>query len=207
MEAWVLLDDGTALEQTPRQPPKGVPPVGVGNAGDLYSFVSFGFNSSSDAKLSAVVVAMEDQFHVFGTGPSRSLAAQSPSPLIARPGYIRWPLSDGVQSVSLMDQNEFLLVDLAGPSVPEFRGEKPARPSAAGLQVWVLKKDGTAAPPRSPMRESAWASMGGWATLSQQLTVGHARFEELAGVVVSVNGKLIMREMPSKQKNAVVPGM
>lgn len=65
MEAWVLLDDGTALHQTPRQPPKGTPPTGVVNAGTRYSFVSFGFTSDSDAKLSAVVVKLEDQFHVF----------------------------------------------------------------------------------------------------------------------------------------------
>src|SRR5688572_11334982 len=26
MEAWVLLDDGNALHQTPKQPPKGAPP-------------------------------------------------------------------------------------------------------------------------------------------------------------------------------------
>jgi hypothetical protein len=65
MEAWVLLDDGAALVQTPREPPKGAAPVGVGNAGTLYSFVSFGFNSSSDANLAAVVVKMEDQLRVF----------------------------------------------------------------------------------------------------------------------------------------------
>ena len=127
-----------------------------------------------------------------------SMAAQSSSPLIAKPGVIRWPLSDGIQAVTLMDQKEFLLVDIAGPSVAEFRGEKPTRPSATGLQVWVLRKDGRAVPPRSAMRESAWASMGGWATLSQALTFQYARFEDLAGVVVSVNGKLIVREMPSK---------
>jgi hypothetical protein len=127
-----------------------------------------------------------------------SLAAQSSSPPIARPGFVRWPLSDGIQAVTLMDQKQFLVVDLAGPSVPDFRGEKPTRPSAMGLQVWVLRKDGTAVPPRSAMRESAWGSMGGWATLSQELTFQHARFEDLAGVVVSVNGKLIVREMPTK---------
>jgi hypothetical protein len=65
MEAWVLLDDGTALHQTPRQPPKGTPPPGVVSAGGGYSFVSFGFTSASDTNLSAVVVKMEDQFHVF----------------------------------------------------------------------------------------------------------------------------------------------
>jgi hypothetical protein len=125
-----------------------------------------------------------------------SLAAQSTSPLIVRPGLVRWPLSDGIQAVTLVDQKEFLLVDLAGPSAAEFRGARPTRPSATGLQVWVLKKDGTAVPPRSPMRESAWGSMGGYATLSQELTFQYARFEDLSGVVVSVNGRLIGLKMP-----------
>ena len=65
MEAWVLLDDGTALEQTPRQPPPGAPPVAVGKSGDRSSFVTFGFKSFSDTKLAAVVVKMENQFHAF----------------------------------------------------------------------------------------------------------------------------------------------
>ena len=65
MEAWVLLNDGTALHQTPREPPKGASPPGVVNAGTRYSFVSFGITSASDANLSAVVVKMEERFHVF----------------------------------------------------------------------------------------------------------------------------------------------
>ena len=72
MEAWVLLDDGTALEQTPRQPPKGAPPVGVGNAGDNYAFVTFGFKSTSKARVAAVVVKVEGQFHVFGASQENS---------------------------------------------------------------------------------------------------------------------------------------
>jgi hypothetical protein len=83
MEAWVLLDDGTALEQTPRQPPKGAPPVGVANAGDRYAFVTFGFKSATKASVGAVVVKMEDQFHVFGAGSSRSRSAdQRPNTLM-----------------------------------------------------------------------------------------------------------------------------
>jgi hypothetical protein len=111
---------------------------------------------------------------------------------------MRWPLSEGIQSLTLMDQKTFLKVDLAGQSVAEFRGVQPVAPSAKGLQVWLLRKDGTAVPQRSPMREGAWARMGGWGTRSQELTFEHADFRDLAGVVVGVNGKLIVREMASK---------
>lgn len=79
MDAWVLLDDGTALEQTPRQPPKGAPPGGVVNAGTRYEFVTFGFRSATKARVAAVVVKIEDQFHVFGVRSSRSRSvAQRP---------------------------------------------------------------------------------------------------------------------------------
>jgi len=65
MEAWVLLDDGTALEQTPRQPPRGSPPVGVANAGDEYAFVTFGFRRVTRAEVAAVVVKIDAQYHLF----------------------------------------------------------------------------------------------------------------------------------------------
>jgi hypothetical protein len=74
MEAWVLLDGGTTLEQTPRDRPKGAPPVGVSNAGTIYSFVTFGFTAPPRAKPVAVAVQMEDHLYVFpwnrGQGPS-----------------------------------------------------------------------------------------------------------------------------------------
>ena len=65
MEAWVLLDDGTMLEQTPREPPKGAPPVGVSNAGAVTSFVSFGFKSPANITPVGVVVKMEAHLYVF----------------------------------------------------------------------------------------------------------------------------------------------
>ena len=127
---------------------------------------------------------------------SCTASAQVMAPLIVQPRLIRWPLSDGMAWLTLMDDGHQLRVDLAGRSVPEFRGETPAPPSAEGLQVWLLRKDGTAAPRRSPLREAAWASMGGWGTRSLQIVFEHAPFGELAGVIVSANGKLIVREMP-----------
>ena len=212
VEAWVLLDDGNALEQLPRQPPKGAPPVGVGNAGDLYAFVSFGFKTPPGPEMVAVVVSVDGRHHVYAlpakSGAERAASAglrragaQQPSaepvtPLITQPRLIRWPLSDGIQAVTLMDQQTFLKVDLAGQSVPEGRGAAPVAPSPDGLQVWVLRKDGTVVSRRSPMREAAWGSMGGWATRTRELTFAHATFQDLAGVIVRVNGNLLVREMP-----------
>ena len=202
VEAWVLLDDGNALEQLPRQPPKGAPPVGVGNAGDLYAFVSFGFKAPPRSGMVAVAVSVDGRHYVYAL-PAKSGAerAQPPSaeavtPLITQPSLIRWPLSEGIQAVTLMDQQTFLKVDLAGQSVPEGRGATPVAPSPDGLQVWVLRKDGTVVSRRSPMREAAWGSMGGWATRTRELTFAHATFQDLAGVIVRVNGNLLVREMP-----------
>jgi hypothetical protein len=203
MEAWVLLDDGKALEQTPRQPPSGAPAPGFGNAGDVSSFVTFGFKLPPRAAIAVVVTRVEEQYYAF---PPRPLAgadllnpaapAISPPPIIVQPELIRWPLSDGIQALTLMNQSTFLKVDLAGESVPEFRGEKPVAPSPKGLQVWVLSRDGTVVAQRSPMREGAWASMGGWATRTQELTFAHARFKDLAAVIVSVGGRPTVRELP-----------
>jgi hypothetical protein len=203
MEAWVLLDDGKALEQTPRQPPSGAPAPGVGNAGDVSSFVTFGFKLPPRAAIAVVVTRVEEQYYAFPPRPlagpellSPAAPSISPPPIIVQPELIRWPLSDGIQAVTVMDQGTFLKVDIAGQSAAEFRGEKPVAPSSKGLQVWILRRDGTVVAQRSPMREGAWASMGGWGTRTQELTFQHAKFQDLAAVIVSVNGKSIVREMP-----------
>ena len=204
VEAWVLLADGSALPQLPRQPPKGTPPIGLSNAGTLYAFVSFGFKTSSGPELVGIVVSVDGRHYVY-TLPAKSGAEYAPppsaepvKPLITQPRSIRWPLSDGIQAVTLMDQQTFLKVDLAGESVPEFRGATALAPSPDGLQVWVLRKDGTVVSHRSLMREAAWGSMGGWATRSQELTFAHAPFTDLAGVIVQVSGKLLVREISSR---------
>lgn len=203
MEAWVLLDGGTALEQTPRVPPRGAPAVKIGNAGDESSFVTFGYKFPPGTAVAAVVVKIEEQLHAFA---ARSLAgadlvnppgpAIAPSPLIVQPDLIRWPLAEGIHALTLMDQRTFLKVDLAGPPAAEFRGEKPVAPPATGLRVWILRADGTVVPQRSPMREAAWASTGGWATRTQELTFQAAPLRDLTAIVVSVDGNLIVRAMP-----------
>ena len=202
VEAWVLLDDGSALEQLPRQPPKGAPPIGLENAGDLYAFVSFGFKTSPGPGMVAVAVSVDGRHYVYAlpakSGPdiAPSPSADPVTPRITQPRLISWPLSEGIQAVTLMDQRTFLKVDLAGQSVPEFRGATPVAPSPDGLQVWLLRKDGTVVSRRSPIREAGWVAMGGWATRSLELTFAYTRFRDLAGVIVRVNGKLLVREMP-----------
>jgi hypothetical protein len=89
MEAWVLLDDGRALEQTPRQPAKGSPPVGVESAGDRHSFVSFGFKSPTDPRIAAVVVRMEDQFHLFPVARAAGSSVPRGEPRVLSPSNAR----------------------------------------------------------------------------------------------------------------------
>ena len=125
---------------------------------------------------------------------------QSAAPLISTPTYIRWPLSAEVQAISLMDQKTFLLVDIAGPSAPEFKGAVPQRPPIDGLQVWVLRNDGTAVRQRTAARASEWGSMGGWATKSWEITYDYAAFKDLAAVVARVGGRLYLREVPSQRQ-------
>jgi hypothetical protein len=65
MEAWVLLEDGKTLEQTPKDLPRGAQPPAVGNAGDRLSFVTFGFKSSPKPPIVAVVVKVEGHLYVY----------------------------------------------------------------------------------------------------------------------------------------------
>lgn len=65
MQAWVLLDDGTALEQTTKEPSNGRPPIGVSNGGNTSSIVTFGFKSPSHLTIAAVVVKVDNEVHVF----------------------------------------------------------------------------------------------------------------------------------------------
>lgn len=102
-------------------------------------------------------------------------------------------LSDGIQKLTVVDHGTSLRVVLMGESVPEFRGAVPKPPPAS--QVWLLRKDGTAVPQLSGLRATAFGSMGGWATPAQDLSFQHVAAEELAGVVIAVNGKLIVREV------------
>jgi hypothetical protein len=101
-------------------------------------------------------------------------------------------LSYGIQKLTVVDHGTSLRVVLMGESVPQFRGAVP-KPSPAG-QVWLLRRDGTAVPHLSGLRANALVSMGGWATPSQDLSFQHVAADELAGVVIAVNGKLIVRE-------------
>ena len=124
-----------------------------------------------------------------------TLSPQTPAPVLATAQTVRWALRSDVQ-LTLHDQKQMLLVDVAGATVPEFKGTVPQRPSGDGLQVWVLRTDGTALRRRSPLRADQWASMGGYATKSWTLTFEYAPFRELAGIAVGVEGQLYVRELP-----------
>jgi hypothetical protein len=64
MDAWILLGDGTALEQTARPlSGKGLP--GSGSAGSGYRFADFTFRSAERSRAVAVVVRIDGRFHVF----------------------------------------------------------------------------------------------------------------------------------------------
>jgi hypothetical protein len=203
MDAWVLLEDGSGLVETPRQPPRGAPPPAVGNAGDEYSFVTFGFTPRATARVAAVVVRIDRQYHAFSVpapaGADRpgqeQPAALSPPPYTAESRLISWSLSNVIQVLTLMDMGTFLKVELSSRSVSGFRGA-PVGPSLDGLQVWLLRKDGTTLRQRSPIRRTAAASTAAWATHSEEVTFEPAKFEDLAAVILRAEAKLIVREMP-----------
>ena len=108
---------------------------------------------------------------------------------------LSWPLSDGISELWLFDAKTSLRVAFFGQSVPDGRGEVPKPPPVSGVQVWILRKDGTALRQQSGIRVNGAAFNAGLGAVSADLSFEHAEARDLAGVVVGVNGKLIIREI------------
>jgi hypothetical protein len=189
MAAWVLLENGSGLVATPREPSNDV--------------VTFGFARPAGARVAAVVVKIDRQYHAFtvpapdgADRPGREQPAMvSPAPYKAQPKQIEWSLSSVIQVLTLMDQGTFLRMELAGRSMSGFRGQ-PAPADLEGLQVWLLKNDGTAVRQRSPIRRAASSTAASWATHTEEVIFEHAPFQDLAALVLRAEGKLIIREIP-----------
>ncbi len=110
-----------------------------------------------------------------------------------------WPLSDGISELWLVDDKTSLRIVFFGPGVRTNRGEvpQPPPPPISGVQMWVLRKDGTALRQLSGIRVNGVVSNAGSASVSAQLAFEHVEASDLAGIVVMVRGKLLVREIKS----------
>jgi hypothetical protein len=105
------------------------------------------------------------------------------------------PLSDEIRDLSVNETSQYIEVEMRGRSWRD--GEKEPRPlwlSGMTIQVWLLGSDGKVV----AQREKPVSVVVGNAGSSQGIM--QVRFDPvppqgLAGVVISVNGKLYVREI------------
>lgn len=108
------------------------------------------------------------------------------------PLLLKAALSDRFESLTVIEGPDALLVSLAGPSVPR-EGVQPPPLSTEGVQVWLLKRDGTAIAHLPGLARGAGSASG---NTRRFVSVGF-KFRkvaagELAGVVLQTNGKLLV---------------
>ena len=103
------------------------------------------------------------------------------------------PLSDEITNLWVVETPEILEVQFDGQCTRV--GETNTKPlSGMTLQAWLLRADGTALAQRSnPSRASAGGS--GCKPDLMIFSFEHVPPKDLAGVVVSVDGKLFVREI------------
>ena len=104
--------------------------------------------------------------------------------------------------LAITNQSNVIRVVVFGPPQPDSgfvpRRQPTARPLVEmNLQVWVLRKNGTALAPR-PGGFSGGTDMGGWLTEGRTFEFEDAEREDISGVAVSFYGKLFVRDMPPK---------
>jgi hypothetical protein len=105
------------------------------------------------------------------------------------------PLSDEIRDLSVNETSQYIEVEMRGRSWRD--GEKEPRPlwlSGTTIQVWLLRSDGKVV----AQREKPVSVVVGNAGSSQGIMQAHfdpVPPQELAGVVVSVDGKLYVREI------------
>jgi hypothetical protein len=107
------------------------------------------------------------------------------------------PLSDEIETVRITEHPAEFLVSLWGPSTPLYFGNKPTALSPTDIQVWLLKTDGTSVPHIPGVVTGVSQSTDNRGSLSVGYKFDRIAAGELAGVVVSFKGKLLVREIKS----------
>jgi len=102
----------------------------------------------------------------------------------------------GFGPVAMSDQPALYLVQLPVGGGSSFTNHPPPDVSSLGLQVWLLKTDGTAVHPRGKPSRIGIGNAG-WDTDYMIYTFNKVPSNELAGIILQVKGKLYSREITS----------
>ena len=126
--------------------------------------------------------------------PSRPTVASS-FPQSSDTLLVVLPFSDEISGLRVNDQANSILIELDGQSVTN--GQPFTRPlSAMNLQVWLLLKDGRTVPQRERPAHVDVRSLDASETVdAMNFLFDYFAPTELASLVVSVNGKMYVRQI------------
>jgi hypothetical protein len=117
--------------------------------------------------------------------------------LLAERGF-----SDDISSLYVSEQQDRIVVQLSGgssrtggPSNPQWTPLKDL-----GIQVWVLRADGTALAQRPHSGEAGSIANAGWSTDVMQFAFENAPSDKIAAVVLRVNGQLFVRPIQTPSR-------
>jgi hypothetical protein len=110
-------------------------------------------------------------------------------------------MPDGLGPVSMSDQVAMYVVQLPIGGASSFAKYSPPDASGLGLQVWLLKTNGTAVNQRTKPHIIGIGNAG-WDTYYMIYTFDRVPSNELAGIVFQVKGKFYSREITSSMIGA-----
>jgi hypothetical protein len=110
---------------------------------------------------------------------------------------LRAPLTDS-ERVSVTRTPDRILVSISGPSVLLYFSGSPSAPTLEGLQVWLLKRDGTAVQRQPGIVRGAARSSANAGSRSVGLRFDPAPAADLAAVVIQAHGKLSVHDIGAK---------
>ncbi|HEX5069997.1 MAG TPA: hypothetical protein VFV78_07245 [Vicinamibacterales bacterium] len=219
IQAWLLRSDGAPTMQ--HRKPTG---IRVGNGGCEADSMQFWFAPVRPARPIGIVISVNGKLTVTAVpmssagfdSPGANAATSPPARAVSARSQTKWTFAvpdptSGIQRMTVTNYPSTqgltgsLLVHLMGISEPEpgFIGRIPtprpvAKPLAdMHLQVWVLRSDGTTQPQKKHNIPGG-LGWGGWVTQSEEFAFDPAERAELTAILISANGKLLLREVPAK---------
>lgn len=185
-QVWLLRKDGTSVRQR-----NGLRHnLGVGMGGWHTKSSDISFEHVPVAEVAGVVVAVNDRL--------LGLAVQQPAVLLRST-----QVSDDITEIAVSEQEAGVIVSVYGHS--STGGEKNPKPllTATRLRVWLLHADGSAVRQVRPANKIGLCNAGSCPD-TINFTFARTPRAELRGMVVELDGKMFVREIPAYRRSGVV---